>query len=559
MNLQSFFKKRIFSQMNLLFSVLIIVSVSVLFFLSITVLSADIVTSLIVHLFTLGFLLGVFRYFSSVILDPVKSISNCMTYLENGQLDKRIEAGRNCENIIESELNKCEKVDKKKIEGLQKKISEKINGEFELNRDELIDLEKVQTYALYYNNKNITGDAHFLDPFTNETSCPATVFVKDGDNFIRVSTTLTNAEGVRAVGSSIGSWHPAYKSLCNGEQYIGHARLFGRRYYTSYAPIKNKSNQVIGSLFVGVTREQIKVGNEFVNIITQFNRILTSYDQMLKRVKNSGLILVERSGTLNKSVEIVNHSSSLQKEKTNYVVSIMEELNEKARMLTDNTSKAFEVAKQAEAESVSSKQVITMVLHSINNFAANLEHVTNIVEDLVIESDNMGRVVEVIHSLTEQTNLLALNAAIEAARAGEAGRGFAVVADEVRSLANRTRESASEINNSITNVQEKAQQTSDVISKENEGIKKSLETASMAGDALDIITESVNAITEVNTHNKTLSEEETVHVQTTTMSISEIADIADSLQGNSVDIKESAEALSELSDEFNAMINQYSR
>jgi methyl-accepting chemotaxis protein len=556
---QNFFKKKIATQINLAFSLLILTVVVSSLLISITQLSVGVLPAIIGHTIVFAVLIFTFRYLTNIILDPLNSLTDCMSYLEKGRLDKPIEAGIICDKLITQELGRCEKLDKEKIKKLIAKFAEKYSGSFELNKNEIKHIGKSKTYSLYYNNNNVTGDITFLDSYTNETNAPATIFVRDGEHYVRVSTTLENADGERAVGSSIGSWHPAYQSLCDGEVYVGHARLFGQRYYTCYTPIIDKSGTVIGSWFVGTLREQIGLGNEFVNVITQFNRILVSYDQMLRRMKNSGLVLVERSSLLNNSVGIVNNASNLQKEKTSYVVSIMEELNEKARLLTENTVKAFEITKQAETESVSSKQVITMVLHSINTFAANLENVTKIVESLVLESDNMGRVVEVIHSLTEQTNLLALNAAIEAARAGEAGRGFAVVADEVRSLANRTRESASEINHSITNVQEKAQQTADVISKENEGIKNSLETASMAGDALDIITESVNAISEVNAANKSLSEEETKDVQTTTMSISEIAEIADELQNNSDEIKDSAIALTELADEFNAMINQYSK
>ena len=164
-----------------------------------------------------------------------------------------------------------------------------------------------------------------------------------------------------------------------------------------------------------------------------------------------------------------------------------------------------------------------------------------------------------IHNLTEQTNLLALNAAIEAARAGESGRGFAVVADEVRSLANRTRESASEIHDSISNVQEKAQQTSAVISKENNEIKNSLETAAMAGEALDHITNAVNSISDVNMKNRNLSEEQKFSTESATTHVIEISEIADNLQNNSENIKQSSTALTEIAEEFHAMINQYSR
>ena len=282
------------------------------------------------------------------------------------------------------------KYDKEKVTELKNKFSQQFNGTFQLNKDELKSIGENEVFSLYYNNQNITGDINFLDPFSKETNCPATIFVKHDDQFIRISTTLLNSNKEKVIGTNLGTWHPAYDALCKGEPYLGHARLFGQRLYTFYMPIKDKNNNVIGTWFVGTQREQIYVENEFVNFITQVNRVLASYDQMLKRMQSSGSTLVESALSLNSNVKNVNNSSNLQREKTNHVVSIMNELNEKVNLLFENTNKAFEITKEAETESVSSKQVVIMVLNSLNTFAENLENVNQIVTDLVIESDNMG-------------------------------------------------------------------------------------------------------------------------------------------------------------------------
>ena len=186
----------------------------------------------------------------------------------------------------------------------------------------------------------------------------------------------------------------------------------------------------------------------------------------------------------------------------------MQEMSTTVMEVSRNAQGAEESAREAEQEALAGNQVVSSTIEAINGLSKDVDMAAKVIHKLETESENIGAVLDVIKSIAEQTNLLALNAAIEAARAGEQGRGFAVVADEVRTLASRTQESTQEIQTTIERLQTGAAEAVTVMDKSKHTAESSVDHAEKAGVSLNTIISAVGAITQVNSVIATAAEEQ---------------------------------------------------
>lgn len=236
-----------------------------------------------------------------------------------------------------------------------------------------------------------------------------------------------------------------------------------------------------------------------------------------------------------------------QQSETAQVATAMNEMAASVQEVARTAANTAEAAANADSEAQAGKQVVTEAMNAINSLAGEVEKAAETLQNLESDIGNIGAIVDVIRGITEQTNLLALNAAIEAARAGEHGRGFAVVADEVRTLASRTQASTHEIEEMVGRLQTGAKAAVKVMNDGRESAKTSVEKAASAGAALDTITAMITTMDEMSAAISSAANEQSAVAEDINRGIVNISQIADrTAEGGRAAIT-AVEALSALS------------
>jgi methyl-accepting chemotaxis protein len=236
-----------------------------------------------------------------------------------------------------------------------------------------------------------------------------------------------------------------------------------------------------------------------------------------------------------------------QQEETDQVATAMNQMTASVQEVARTATNAAEAARNADNEAKAGKQVVLETMRSIDTLASEVEKAAVTLSELEADIGNIGAIVDVIRGITEQTNLLALNAAIEAARAGEHGRGFAVVADEVRTLAARTQSSTHEIEEMVERLQQGARAAVKVMNESRESAKTSVEKAASAGSALDSITAMISTMDEMSTQISNAANEQSSVAEDINRGIVNISQIADHTADGARATSEAVDTLSSLS------------
>ncbi|MDY0249186.1 MAG: methyl-accepting chemotaxis protein [Pseudomonas sp.] len=230
-------------------------------------------------------------------------------------------------------------------------------------------------------------------------------------------------------------------------------------------------------------------------------------------------------------LSVVTHQTSTgvnnQRIETEQVATAMNEMSATVHEVAQNSEEAAAAAQKADRQAQTGNQALQVALADINKLSQDVNTSAEAIQRLNQDSSSIGTVLTVINSIAEQTNLLALNAAIEAARAGEAGRGFAVVADEVRNLAHRTQESIAQIEQLIANLQQGSKNAVDMMDSSRSLASLTLEHALLAGEELEAITRTVSEIQAMNIQIATAAEEQSAVAEEINASIVNVNNIAD--------------------------------
>jgi methyl-accepting chemotaxis protein len=239
---------------------------------------------------------------------------------------------------------------------------------------------------------------------------------------------------------------------------------------------------------------EVKNDDEFAVTIKAFNKLLDSFSRILSMVSVSSGKLTGTSQELTHTAQAIHSTSQEQSTSVGQVASAAVEMSQTIALVSRNTSRIAHSATDARELAINGAEVVRQTGLEVQEIARAVQESTLVMQTLNKRSQQVGEIVDVIIEITDQTNLLALNAAIEAARAGEHGRGFAVVADEVRKLATSTAKATVGITERVKAIQVDASQAVVAMNKSLERVTRGVEYAGQAGDSLQQIVESVGSL-----------------------------------------------------------------
>lgn len=568
------------------------------------------------------------------------------------------------------------------------------------------------TPALAHEREQINASKSKVDRFSNLTGGTATLFVRDGDDFLRISTSLKKANGKRALGTYLGKSHPGYATLMKGETYEGYAKLFGKDYMTVYRPIMSIEGNIIGILYIGfditeslvqlqqamnkltieesghfliirendlavvahpsyavdtkldaqkldglsvsqaltdkgswrynnrnnedmyaytvmipgwnwaligiaktseLNEESLKLLsiNAIVSILgiiaitvllffvlvktlrplkelqlqldklgkgdlsqefdipnsnsnNEVDRITISASSMAESLRLLITALQQSVSTLEVQAAHAQETAKLNGEEalslmaqTDQIATAIEEMSTSIRDVATHASEGAHKSQQVDNASREGHNQLSLVVKGLAELSEqlNTSHVS--VENVTKESQAISKVTEVINGIAEQTNLLALNAAIEAARAGEQGRGFAVVADEVRTLAQRTQTSIAEISHTIGQLQSQVKNTAKQMGQSHQLGQASATQGEQASTQLNQITESIGELAIASSSIASATEQQSAVAEEITRNLHQITELAregEQRAGEHVDV---AQGLTDLALEIKQQISVF--
>ena len=300
------------------------------------------------------------------------------------------------------------------------------------------------------------------------------------------------------------------------------------------------------------TRVEVPSRDEVGQIAEAFNTMVESLQSVLGQVAVATASLNAQSEQLAAMSRATRNAADRQKNETHQSASAMNEMATTVQEVARNTSAAAAETRNATEEAGVGRQVVTEVMDAIDTLASEIRDAAEVITGLKQDSEAIGGILEVIREVAEQTNLLALNAAIEAARAGEQGRGFAVVADEVRTLASRTNASAQEIQQMIERVQGRTDQAVAVMDRSRQQAQLSVKKAADAGASLQRITGMIGQISDMNVQIASASEEQSAVAEEINRNILAIHRIAEENAAGTAQLEASSQELERLAHELQA-------
>jgi len=438
----------------------------------------------------------------------------------------------------------------------------------------------------------------------------ATVFMGD----TRVSTNVMGTDGKRAVGTKLQG--PAYDAVIrDGKPYRGEADILGEHYFTAYEPIKNAQGSVIGVLYVGVKKSEFfasfdkliwtiivtvavlvcgaglmiqiaiskmlsplkdasmvvrKVAegdltipiptrpkDEVGLLLEDMGTMVTNLKKMILGVKSSAETIVQSSQELSSSAEQMTRGIEGQSGRSAQIAAASEEMSQTVIDVARNTASIADSAMDTAKTAQTGGSVVVRSVSEVQAIASSVGSSAATLSTLGEKSQQIGEIVGVINDIADQTNLLALNAAIEAARAGEQGRGFAVVADEVRKLAEKTAKATSEISTMIKSIQEEVDGSIAAMQQATKQVEVGVNYSTQAGDALRSIIHGVEGLQSMVQQIASATEQMSSTSEVVSNDIQAIAATSQEMTASSSQIAQASTRLAGLAGNLQGLVRQF--
>jgi len=307
-----------------------------------------------------------------------------------------------------------------------------------------------------------------------------------------------------------------------------------------------------------LTKQLDTKGNDEVSHLSEyFNQFISKMRDSLSDVLQNSSRVMDQANALSDTSQTNSELIQLQRDNTTQVATAMEQMTSNIREVSENAEAARQAAQDAKVNATGGKQVINSTIDQIGSLSNNIDDVSEVITKLANESDSIGAVLDVIRGIAEQTNLLALNAAIEAARAGEQGRGFAVVADEVRTLASRTGQSTEEIQQMIQRLQSGAQEAVTAAKTSKDASQTTVEQVGKADASLNEIERLIEVISDMTDHIAQATEQQTQAADEINLRLNELSTMTeeavshtDQLAAASTELQSNSSDMSEIVGRF---------